>query len=229
MRTKIIIITGSSILISVFFWRIRLTPEYLCFVGDSRVKCRVIEYLDRKAEWRARRLLAGLLQDENPNVRRTAVACAGAMDLKVLLSSVEQLAWEDEDVLARAQAIEVLAMLDSRKASSVVLAGLSDPEPDIRVGSLLAVSRGVDVSSSVLLFMLKDSDSRVRDAALNAVVDRRIVGAVPILAEDFDTQELFDLGQTLEALQRITGVNKGISKDEWLTWHRENGAVQTDR
>jgi HEAT repeat protein len=219
MRKRLWLAALGAALAAAALWKVTLTPEYLCATGDSNAKYNVIVSLKRKARWRARLILRRLVRDPDCGIRVASLACIGMLDLKGLAPAVRGVIEEDEDVLVRAQAIEVLAKIDPSAATPIVRKGLGDPRPDIRIGSLLAVGQGVEVPPDRLLSMLKEEDSRVREAALDVVSRLRLREAVPILAEDLEKRELFDLGQIHDALQRITGVNRGISKDAWLEWY----------
>ncbi|MFC1671689.1 HEAT repeat domain-containing protein [Planctomycetota bacterium] len=214
MRKGICIGALAVVVLAAIAWRLTLTPEYLCLTGDAKTKRDVILFLKHKAPWRARRLLAGLVHDPDLKVRISAIACIRVLDLKELSPIVSALARRDDQVLVRAQAIESLAVLDPADAAPVVLAGLDDTEPNIRIGSLLAVKRGVEAPREKLIAMLKDGDSRVREAALEVAVHLRLEEAVPILKEDMETQELFDVVQALEALQKLTGASPVLEKGD---------------
>ena len=166
-------------------------------------------------------MLRQLIRDRDCEVRVAALACVRIMELKELAPDVADVIREDGEVIVSAQAIEVLAMIDPETAAPVVDEGLEDPRPDIRIGSLLAVGRGIRVPEPDLLAPLRDGDSRVREAALETVAKLRVMKAVPVLAADLETQKLFELSQTHDALQEITGVNKGIDSKAWLEWYGE--------
>ena len=61
-----------------------------------------------------------------------------------------------------------------------------------------------------------------REAALHAVAQRRLTAAVPVLAADLESEELFELSQTHDALIQITQVNLGIRTKAWLEWYARN-------
>jgi len=208
-------------LVIAALWKISLTPEYLCATGDSRTRHEIIISLPHKARWRARLMLRRLIHDRDCEVRVAALACVRMMDLKELAPDVSVIIREDREAIVSAQAIEVLAKIDPDAAAPVVLESLKDPRPDIRIGSLLAAGRGMSVPEPDLLATLTDGDSRVREAALKTVAKLRVMNAVPVLAGDLENQQLFELSQTHDALQRITGVNKGIAAEAWLEWYRE--------
>lgn len=200
-------------------WKISLTPEYRCATGDSRTRHEIIISLPRKARWRARLMLGRLMHDRDCEVRVAALACVRMMDLKELAPDVSGVIREDPEAIVSAQAIEVLAKIDPASAAPVVLEGLKDARPDIRMGSLLAARHGLSVPEADLLATLTDGDSRVREAALETVTKLRVMNAVPVLAGDLEKQQLFELSQTHDALQKITGVNKGIAPDAWIEWY----------
>lgn len=224
MRRKIEIAAAAAVLLSALCWKIGQTPEYVSYAGDSRSKCAVIVSLRHNSPWRAKRIVASLLKDHDAEVRRTAVACVGELGFRDLAPAVFDVLRSDRDVLVRAQALGALAKLGAEGVAvegvgAEVLSGLADAEPDIRIASLQAAGRGVPVPDDRLLAALKDPDSRVREAALAAVSRLKLLRAVPILAEDLETERLFELSQTHEALQKITGANVGIEKEAWVRWY----------
>jgi HEAT repeat protein len=219
MRRGVWIAALGAVLAAAAAWKVALTPEYLCVTGNGRTKHEVIISLKSKARWRARVILRRLVRDPDPGVRMTSLACMRMLDLKKLAPAAARAARGDEDALVRAQAMEVLAELDAAAAAPLALKGLQDPDPDIRIGALLAAGRGAELPAPCLLATLRDEESRVREAALDTVTRLRIVEAVPTLANDLRKQELFELSQTHDALQKITGVNKGIEKKAWLDWY----------
>ena len=207
----------------VLIRRVPMTPEYLCLTGDSDTKLQVISYLDRKERWRARRILRGLLQDENAEVRRNAAACVAKMKLTDLSGRIEEMAQEEEHLMVRAQAIESLAVLAPERATPLVESALASPEREMRIAGVLAAGGELPVPEATWLRLLHDPAPTVREAALHAMADRRLTAAVPVLARDLDSQELFELSQTHDALVRITQENLGILPAPWIEWAEAHG------
>ena len=206
-----------------FWWKLVHTPEYLCLTGDAQTKLHVISYLHRKSRGRSRRILSRLLRDEHPAVRRDAARAAARIGLVELAPRIEQLARSDADARVRAQAIETLVQLDPARAHALVRQGFGHPEREIRIVSAQSARAYDHVGDDALLNLLRDPDPTVREAALHAVADRRLMAAVPILAGDLATEELFELTQTHDALIEITQQNLGIKAENWMAWYEARG------
>ncbi len=230
----ILLIVGAAfaaLIGGVSIWRVPMTPEYLCLTGDADTKLQVIGYLDRKERWRARRLLRGLLRDEDAEVRRNAAICVARMELTGLSDRIEAMAQEDGDLMVRAQAIESLATLAPERATPLVERALAAEEREMRIAGVIAAGARLPVPEATWLRLLHDPAPTVREAALHAAADRRLTAAVPVLARDLESQDLFELSQTHEALIRITQENLGILPGPWLKWAEEHGEsnAATDR
>jgi len=223
MRRKLIAAAAVVLVLAVAFaWRVPRMPEYISRYGDQKAKIEVLVSLKRRSSWRSGRLLAVLLRDEDPEVRRTAVATVGALGRADIAPAIGEMARSDANVLVRAQAAAVLADLGDPQAASLAEENLSSPEPDLRIAALQSAARGIPVGEERVVSMLKDPDPRVREAALETAAALRIASAVPILAEDLESEKLFEVTRTHGALKRIANENLGMAKEPWLRWHERN-------
>ncbi len=223
MRKKLIIISSAAVLLilaAVFaWWKFTSTPEYRIMTGDSFEKRQVIKFLHKVEPWRSRRMLRKLINDPDPQVRILAVGCIGRHGYSDLYPLAEHSARQDEDVMVRAQALIACAMGQSEHAGELISDGLKSREPEIRTACFHSAEFGIQLTPADITAGLKDPDARIRDAALEAAVSLKTAEAVPILAADLNNEEYFTLQQNLNALQEITGINRGLDEQAWNEWY----------
>ena len=122
-------------------------------------------------------------------------------------------ALDEENAGARRLAIEVLGRIGEPGARELVLRGLTDPAPEVRMAALTALDRAPDADAVPLELMLTDPDPRVRAAAVRASVTLEpslLVPRLDALAADphpdvraQTAQALARLGRAAEAMAML--------------------------
>ncbi len=224
-KKQIVLFLSLSLLLitaGLIFWKFTESPEYIIMTGDSYEKRQVINYIHKKPRWRALRMLRKLLKDDLAEVRLLAAGCAGEYGYTELIPELLNTAENDTDIPVQAQALFRLSQLKAPEAEALIRKAVSEnTAPEIRTAALASIPFLEHPGPDLYIPLLKHDDSRIRDKALETAVRLKTAEAVPVLAADLECEELFELPDLLEALQNITGVNRGLDTKAWIAWYRE--------
>ncbi len=219
-RKTIIISCGAALfLLLLLSWKFTKSPEYIIMTGGSSEKRKVIHFLHKKPRWRALRMLNRLLEDEHAEVRLLAAGCCGEYGYTELSGTLARMSDSDTDESVRAQCLYRAVQLRTPDSETIIRAGLARNQPAVILSALASVSLLENPDPSLFLDFLKHDNGRVREEALGTAVKLKAVQAVPVLASDLDSEDLFPLPRLLDALQNITGVNHGLDAEAWIEWY----------
>lgn len=119
--------------------------------------------------------------------------------------------------LVRAEMIRTLARFQARSAEAVLIAGLQDPDSQVRVACCEALGHrgGTDVITALGETLSNDTDIDVRLAAargLGKTGDQAAIKTLGVALEDSNPALQY---RAVESLQALTGGNHGYDVNAW--------------
>lgn len=123
----------------------------------------------------------------------------------------------EQDPLIRAEIIRTLGAFQTDSATAVLLAGLNDPDDDVRIACCDALGRrgGPQAIEALGKLIADDSNIDVRLAAARALGETEDQAAIAALAPGLDDPDPALQYRTVQSLQKVTGHRYGNDVNEW--------------
>ena len=160
--------------------------------------------------------------DQLKDLRELAkdLPAAGAARQEQVTLELAQTIRTENDPILRAQILRTIAVCSTSGAGQVVLAGVQDADPNVRIAACEALGRrgGADAVRVLTGALRSDSDIDVRMAAAKGLGDTRDPGSVQsLLAALEDPNPALQL-RGVRSLEKVTGKDFGDDVEAWRTF-----------
>jgi len=162
------------------------------------------------------------LEDDNPEIRSTAVEAMKSLDDPCVIPAVEK-AMDDSDPIIRQDAITVLLNVENEGINDALIKAMNDSDEDVRESAfevMLMQESTKILPAAEAAVQIKNPDTQ--EQAISILEDIPSSSAIDAiinygLLSDYD--EIRDTAS--RSLQRLTGKNID-SYDSWVNWWDEN-------
>lgn len=176
--------------------------------GDRWSQEKVAEAVEEAGD-ESRRVLVGLLRDENPSRRAFAAEVMGGIGGTEEAVYLEE-ALMDEEVDVRARAADSLGRMRHRLSRPALLEALDDPAWEVRAQAVMALGRiGEEKDTPELVRALRDKEWWVRNNAAAALREMGEAGEDPLVQALWD-EDRFARETAAQALEESSIVERVV-------------------
>ena len=162
------------------------------------------------------------LEDDNAEIRSTAVEAMKSLDDPCVIPAVEK-AMDDSDPLIRQDAITVLLNVDNEGINDALIKAISDSDEDVRESAfevMLMQESTKILPAAEAAVQIKNPDTQ--EQAISILEDIPSSSAIDSIINYGLLSDYDDIRDTASrSLQRLTGKNID-SYDNWVKWWDEN-------